>query len=127
MTGVLFIGLIPAAVDFSDPAIPAGTTREQIAAGIEEALGDMRRRGWQAEFCGILPDASAEATIADWLRKARWDCIVIGAGVRMPTRNHELLERVVNAVHRGAPQTPIAFNRRPEDTTAAAARWLKPD
>jgi hypothetical protein len=31
---------------------------------------------------------------------------------------------VVNAIHRAAPDTAIAFNSRPEDTGAAAARWI---
>jgi len=35
-----------------------------------------------------------------------------------------LFERVVNAVHRAAPQAAIAFNTRPEDSGAAAARWI---
>jgi hypothetical protein len=34
-----------------------------------------------------------------------------------------LFEAVVNAIHRAAPQTTIAFNSRPEDTGAATARW----
>jgi hypothetical protein len=36
-----------------------------------------------------------------------------------------LFEAVVNAIHRVAPQSPIAFNTRPEDTGAAAARWIR--
>jgi hypothetical protein len=31
---------------------------------------------------------------------------------------------LVNAIHRAAPQTAIAFNSRPEDSGAAAARWI---
>jgi hypothetical protein len=31
---------------------------------------------------------------------------------------------VVNAIHRTAPDAAIAFNSRPEDTGAAAARWI---
>jgi hypothetical protein len=30
----------------------------------------------------------------------------------------------VNVIHRAAPGTAIAFNSRPEDTGAAAARWI---
>jgi hypothetical protein len=35
-----------------------------------------------------------------------------------------VFEAVVNAVHRAAPQAAIAFNTRPEDSGAAAARWI---
>jgi hypothetical protein len=31
---------------------------------------------------------------------------------------------VVNTVHRAAPRAAIAFNTRPEDSGAAAARWI---
>ena len=123
MARVLLIGIEPEAVDTSDPDLPPGLTRETIAAGIETALRDMRQRGWQAEFCSILPDASAEATIAASLSEP-WDCIVIGAGIRVPGKGLALFERVLNAVHRGAVGTPVAFNTSPTNTADAASRWL---
>ena len=70
-----------------------------------------------------MVDATVEATIAASLAE-RWDCIVIGGGIRIPSRGLRLFERVINAVHRGAPGTPIAFNTSPGDSAEAAARWL---
>ena len=64
MTRVLLIGIKPEAVDFSDPDLPSGLTAEKIAAGIDVALSDMKARGWEGAFCSILPDDSAEVTIA---------------------------------------------------------------
>lgn len=122
MKRVLLIGIKPEAVDVSDPDIPTGTTAEKIAAGIDATLSDMEARGWDGAFCSILPDDSAEATIAASLAE-RWDCIVIGGGIRIPSRSLRLFERVINAVHRGAAGTPIAFNV-PDDAADAAARWL---
>jgi len=52
------------------------------------------------------------------------DCVVIGAGVRLPPNRLVLFEALVNAIHRAAPGVAIAFNTRPEDTGAAAARWI---
>ena len=124
MTRVLLIGIRPEAVDFSDPDLPPGTTPEKIAAGIHATLSDMKARGWEAAFCSILTDDSAEATIAASLAE-HWDCIVIGGGIRIPSRGLALFERVINAVHSGAPQTPIAFNTSPNNTADAAARWLR--
>jgi hypothetical protein len=49
---------------------------------------------------------------------------VIGAGVRLPPNLLTLFEQVVNAIRRAAPQAAIAFNTRPEDSGAAAARWI---
>lgn len=123
MPRVLLIGLKPEAVDFSDPDLPPGMTARKIAGGIETALADMRGRGWQAELCPILPDESADATIAASLARG-WDCVVIGGGIRLPAKGLRLFERVVNAVVKGALGTPIAFNTRPDDSADAAARWL---
>ena len=52
---------------------------------------------------------------------------MIGAGIRLPPRSLSMFEAVINAVHRAAPDTPIAVNTRPEDSADAAARWLKAD
>jgi hypothetical protein len=123
MTNVLLIGIKPEAVDISDPDLPPGTTAEKIAAGINSTLSDMKARGWNAAFCSILTDDSAETTIAASLAE-HWDCIVIGGGIRVPSRGLALFERVINAVRQGAPQTPIAFNTSPNDTADAATRWL---
>ena len=124
MKRVLLVGLDPATVDFSDPALPQGMNADKIHAGVKVALADMAERGWQAENCFINPDETAVPTVARRLAKSRYDCVVIGAGVRLPPNRLALFEAVVNAIHRAAPQTPIAFNSRPEDTGAAAARWI---
>jgi hypothetical protein len=49
---------------------------------------------------------------------------VIGAGLRLPPNRLALFEAVVDAVHRGAPRAAIAFNTVPQDSGAAAARWI---
>lgn len=123
MIRVLLIGLEPDAVDFSDPDLPPGSTLERISAGINASIDAMKARGWDASFCAILPDDTAEGTIAALLAE-RWNCIVIGGGVRIPSRGLRLFERVINAVHLHAPSTPIAFNTSPSDTADSAIRWL---
>ena len=124
MKRVLLIGLDPATVDFSDPALPPGMTAEKIHAGVKLALADMGERGWHAENCFINPDETAVPTVERCLSGGRYDCVVIGAGVRLPPSRLALFEAVVNAIHRAAPQTAIAFNTRPDDTGAAASRWI---
>ena len=123
MPKVLLIGIKPEAVNFSDPDLPPGLDAGKIAAGIAATLADMEKRGWDAAFCSILTDESAEATIAEALQQS-WDCVVIGGGVRIPVANLLLFERVINAVHEGAVGTPIALNMNPDDTANAAGRWL---
>jgi hypothetical protein len=120
----MLIGLDPATVDFSDPALPPGMSAEKIHAGVKVALADMAARGWQAENCFINPDETAVPAVERRLAEGRYDCVVIGAGVRLPSSRLVLFEALVNAIHRAAPGVAIAFNTRPEDTGAAAARWI---
>jgi hypothetical protein len=61
------------------------------------------------------------------LKAQAYDCVVIGASIRLPPHSLSMFEAVINAVHRAAPSAAIAFNTRPEDSADAAARWLKAD
>jgi hypothetical protein len=125
MKRVLLIGVEPSKVDYSDPALPPGMTAEIIRAGIGRGLADIQARGWIAETCSINPDETAIPAVERQLAAHRYDCIVIGAGLRLPPNRLTLFEAVINAVRRGAPQSPIAFNTRPDDSGAAAARWIQ--
>jgi hypothetical protein len=127
MTWILFVGLQPETVDFSDPSLPPGLNAEKIHAGIAVAMKQMTDRGWQADLCLIRPDDTAGPAIEHRLGAKLYDCVVIGGGVRIPPKNLLLLEVLVNAVLKAGPGTAIAFNTMPEDTADAAARWLKED
>ena len=124
MKRVLLIGLEPSTVDYSDPALPPGMSAEKIRVGIKLTLADIAERGWLAETCLINPDERAVPTVERQLAASRYDCVVVGAGLRLPPNRLTLFEAVVNAIHRAAPQSPIAFNTRPEDSGAAAGRWI---
>ncbi|MGE5413214.1 MAG: hypothetical protein ACM3NW_03495 [Syntrophomonadaceae bacterium] len=124
MTRVLLLGYDPEAVDFSDPALPPGMSVEKVRAGIAVAMKQFAERGWEADLAYILPDETAAPAIERQLAAKSYDCVVIGAGVRLPPRRLAVFEAVVNAVHRAAPRATIAFNTRPDDSADAAARWL---
>jgi hypothetical protein len=124
MKRIVLIGLDPATVDFSDQALPPGMTAEKIHAGVNLALADFAARGWHAQNCFINPDKTAVPAVEHCLASHVYDCVVIGAGLRLPPSRLDLFEAVVNAIHRAAPQAAIAFNTRPEDSGAAAARWV---
>ena len=124
MTRVLLLGYDPDFVDFSDPALPPGMTVEKVQAGIAIAMKQFAEHGWEAEVCLIRPDETAGPTVERQLASKSYDCVVIGAGVRLPPRGLALFEAVINAVHKAAPGAAIAFNTRPEDSADAAARWL---
>ena len=126
MTRVLLVGLEPEAVDYSDPALPPGMDAKKIQAGIDLCMKQMSDQGWQADTCLIQPDATAGPVLQQQLRATTYDCIVIGAGVRLPPKNLLLFEAIINAVHKAAPNASIAFNTEPQDSAEAAARWLSP-
>jgi hypothetical protein len=79
------------------------------------------------DLCLIHPDETAGRDVERRLSAQSYDCVVIGAGIRLPPRSLPIFEAVINAVHRAAPGAVIAFNTRPEDSADAAARWLRAD
>jgi hypothetical protein len=125
MTRILLVGLEPEAVDYSDPALPPGMNAAKIQAAIDRGLKQITDRGWQADSCLVQHNATAAPAVAQRLSTTAYDCVVIGAGVRLPPKSLTLFEAIVNSVHKTAPNTPIAFNTEPEDSAAAAARWVK--
>jgi hypothetical protein len=124
MRTVLLLGYDPETVDFSDPALPPGMSVEKVRAGIAVALKQCAERGWEGEVGYIRPDETAGPAVEKLLASKTYDCVVIGAGVRLPPKRLAVFEAVVNAVHRAAPRATIAFNTRPDDSADAAARWL---
>jgi len=124
MMRILLVGYDPETVDFSDPALPPGMTAEKVHAGIAVALKQFAERGWEGDVVLIRPDETAGPAVERHLASKSYDCVVIGAGVRLPPRGLELFEVVINAVHKAAPNAAIAFNTLPQNTADAAARWL---
>ena len=124
MTRVLLLGYDPETVDFSDPALPPGMTAEKVHAGIAVAMRQFADRGWEADLGLIRPDETAVPAVVRLLASKSYDCVVVGAGVRLPPRGIALFEAVINAIHKAAPAAAIAFNTRPDDSADAAARWL---
>ena len=124
MTRILLLGYDPETVDYSDPALPPGMTAEKVHASIAVAVKQFTERGWESDLCFIRPDQTAGPTVERQLRATSYDCVVIGAGVRLPHRRFAIFEAVINAVHKAAPDATIAFNTRPDDSADAAARAL---
>jgi hypothetical protein len=124
MTRILLVGYDPETVDFSDPALPPGMTAEKVHAGIAVALKQFAERGWEGDVALIRPDETAGPAVERHLALKAYDCVVIGAGVRLPPRGLALFEAVINAVRKAAPNAAIAFNTQPQNTADAAARVL---
>src|SRR5215472_8324905 len=83
MTRILLVGYDPDTVDFSDPALPPGMTAEKIHAGIAVAMKQFAERGWEADLGFIRPDETAGPTVERQLASRSYNCVVIGAGVRL--------------------------------------------
>nr|MDJ0817067.1 hypothetical protein [Desulfobacterales bacterium] len=62
--------------------------------------------------------------VADALKQKSYDCVLVGAGVRLDPDHFLVFERLVNAVHRHAPLASICFNTNPGDTAEAVQRWV---
>ncbi|EJN14582.1 hypothetical protein PMI42_01872 [Bradyrhizobium sp. YR681] len=120
---VLAIGIEPGSAD--DSAFPQFTP-ELVRSYIEAQLSRLCDAGYEVTSCLIDLDLTAEAAVAAALREERFDCVVIGAGLREPKQRLLLFEKVLNLVHRLAPDAAICFNTTPADTVEAVQRWIEP-
>jgi hypothetical protein len=123
---VLIVGLVPELIDFSSPDFAAfpGLTAAKVRSALETDAAKLKSLGYEAEMCLTDFGATAEATLRDCLGRRRFDCVLIGAGVRTVPSNLLLFEKLINVVHSSAPQAKICFNTKPDDTAAAIERWI---
>ena len=66
----------------------------------------MAERGWHADLCLLRPDETAGPDVERRLKAQSYDCVVIGAGIRLVSHSLSMFEAVINAVHRAAPIGP---------------------
>jgi len=123
---ILVIGLQPTLIDFSDPDYAAypGMDAAKVLAGLKASEDSLTDCGYDVQMCLTDFGATAEAVVQDLLEQKRFDCILIGAGVRTIAGNFLLFEKLVNVVHKHAPQAKLCFNTNPTDTAEAVQRWL---
>lgn len=123
---VLICGQDPDTVDFTDPALPPGMNAAKVHAGIDACVNTLTQAGYDVGRCYTDAGETAEAVLSAMLKDTAYDCVMIGAGIRLPPSKLYLFEKLVNAVHRHAPQAAICFNTRPDDSVEAVQRWLRP-
>jgi len=121
---VLVIGLDPALIDFSQPGYAAGMDATKVLAGLKSSEEELTRLGYSVQMCLTDFGETAEAVLRSRLKEMRFDCILIGAGVRANPSHFILFEKLINVVHEHAPQAKLCFNTMPGDTAAAVRRWL---
>ena len=122
-TSILAIGLDPAFVDFTAfPQLTPALVRHYLDSQIDR----LRALGYDADSCFIDLGETAEQMTTTALKSKCYDCVVIGAGLREPADHLMLFEKIINLVHRLAPDASICFNVNPADTAEAVQRWVKP-
>lgn len=121
---VLVIGLDPTLIDFSQPGYAPGMSAAKVLDGLKSSEDELTRLGYSVQMCLTDFGETAEAVVQGQLKQKRFNCILIGAGVRANPSNLLLFEKLINVVHEHAPQAKICFNTIPSDTAAAVKRWL---
>jgi hypothetical protein len=119
---VLLVGLDPDIVD--KPPAPE-LTAAKVRAAIEAESAKLETLGYSVKSLLVDDGKTAEAVLADALTTSRYDCIMIGAGLRVVPPYLLLFEKLINVVHRHAPaSTKLCFNSNPSDTAEAVGRWV---
>jgi hypothetical protein len=124
MKSVLVVGLDPTLIDFSGPGYAPGMNAEKVFAGLKSSEDGLTRLGYSVQTCLTDFGETAETVLREQLRLKRFDCVLIGAGIRTNPDNFLLFEKLVNVVHELAPQAKMCFNQLPADTGESVQRWI---
>jgi hypothetical protein len=119
---VLLIGLEPKLVDYA--SLPTHLDEPTLRAGLETDLHELRKLGYEAEWLLVDRGETAESVVSAKLKAGRFDCILIGAGIRTIPPLFLLFEKLVNVAHHDAPLARLCFNTQPEDTAKSVERWI---
>jgi len=118
---VLAIGLEPTLVDFSQIE---DMNAEKVLAGLKADQAKLNALGYDTQVCLVDLGQTAEGVVSQKLSESKYDCIVIGAGIRTLPAHFLLFEKLINTVHQHAPEAKICFNTKPSDTAEAVQRWV---
>ena len=123
-TCVLLVGLEPDIVDYSKSPVP-GLTAAKVRAAVEADSAKLETLGYSVKSLYVDDGKTAEAVLTDALTTSRYDCIMIGAGLRVVSPYFLLFEKLINVIHQHAPaSTRICFNTSPTDSVEAVQRWV---
>ena len=121
---VLLVGLEPDIVDYSKSPVP-GLTAAKVRAAVEADSAKLESLGYSVKSLYVDDGNTAEAALTNALASGGFDCIMIGAGLRIVPPYFLLFEKLINIIHRHAPtSTKLCFNTNPADTADAVQRWV---
>jgi trans-aconitate methyltransferase len=121
---ILIIGEDPALVDFSAPGVPPGMSAATVMNGVNSSKERLEAAGHGVTILLTKDAETVEAQVSRELEGSTYDVIVVGAGLRTLAPFAEQFERLMNVLHREAPDAKLAFNSRPDNSDQAALRWI---
>jgi hypothetical protein len=122
---ILMIGIDPKLIDFSKITAAAGWDANRVLAAGQDANKRLMELGYEVQGCLVDLGETAESVVSDILSREKFDCILVGAGVRVLPQHTVLFEKIINTIHQKAPpSSKICFNTNPSDTVEAAFRWI---
>ncbi len=121
---VLLLGIDPKFIDVN-LATSTGWDANRVKAVAQEENNKLMDMGYEPQICFIDVGETAESVVSDRLSRENFDCIMIGAGLRLVPQHTVLFEKIINAVHQKAPpSSKICFNTNPGDSAEAVLRWV---
>jgi hypothetical protein len=119
---VLLVGLDPKGLDYTNMPFDEPTLSASLKAQGER----VNELGYQAEWCLVDTGETAEAVLLERLKSKKFDCVLVGAGLRTIPAHFLLFEKAMNLIHALAPEAKLCFNTNPNDSAEAVQRWLSP-
>jgi hypothetical protein len=118
---VLLVGWNPEVVDYSKwPDMNA----EKVLTGLNNEKQALKNMGYEPELFFLDNANTAPEKVEAHLQKEKYDCVLVGAGVRNNPDHLVLFEALVNVIHKNAINSKICFNTSPKDTAEAVKRWV---
>lgn len=124
---VLLIGIDSKLID-PNLSNATGWDANRVRAAAQDANKRLVELGYELQSCLLDPRGTDESVVSDTLSREKFDCIMVGAGVRVLSQNTILFEKIMNTIHQKAPpSSKICFNTNPADTIEAILRWVNGD
>ena len=118
---VLLVGWHPKITDYSKwPELDA----EKLSAALLQEKDRLISQGYDAQWCYLLNEANDSDLLIKTLSEAEYDCVLIGAGVRLDPSAFIVFERLINIIHTTSPNSKISFNTTLSDIAESVKRWI---
>jgi hypothetical protein len=96
---VLIVGFDPVLIDFSSPDFaPQNLSADRVLSAILADIERLRGLGYEADSCLTDLGETAERGVKDKMRTKNYDCVLIGAGIRIIPSSFLLFEKLINVV-----------------------------